>query len=97
MPVAVFITTIPWPISASCFSDLIWFDLIWFDCQEKTDLLIGQVLAYGALLKSGRGLSDEELLTLVNHFISGAKIKSYVQPIAFQFLIEMLLTVCGFV
>ena len=92
MPVAVFITTIPWPISASCFSDL-----IWFDCQEKTDLLIGQVLAYGALLKSGRGLSDEELLTLVNHFISGAKIKSYVQPIAFQFLIEMLLTVCGFV
>merc|ERR1712136_143797 len=60
---------------------------------EKTDLQIGQVLAYGALLKSGRSLSDDELLTLANHFTAGAKIKSYVQPIAFSFLIEMLLTV----
>jgi len=59
---------------------------------EKTDLLIGQLLAYGALFKSGRSLSDEELLILANHFISGSKIKSYVQPIAFPFLTEMLLT-----
>ena len=57
--------------------------------QEKVDLQIGQILAYGALLRSGR-ITDEDVILVANQFLKGSEIKKYIQPVAFGFLNDLL-------
>ncbi|KAI9561474.1 hypothetical protein GHT06_012432 [Daphnia sinensis] len=57
--------------------------------KERIDQHVGQVLAYGALLKSGRPIDKEEMLVIINQLIIGSKIKSYIQPVAYGFLEEL--------
>jgi hypothetical protein len=57
--------------------------------QERIDKHVGQVLAYGALLKSGRLTDKEEMLLVINNLIIGSKIKNYIQPVAYGFLEEL--------
>ena len=56
------------------------------------DQKIGQILAYGALLKSSR-LSEADYVLVANHFLEGCNTKNYIQPIAFGFLHELLVCV----
>lgn len=60
-----------------------------FIFKERIDQHVGQVLAYGALLKSGRLTGKEEMLLVINQLIIGSKIKSYIQPVAYGFLEEL--------
>ncbi|KZS17796.1 Myb-binding protein 1A [Daphnia magna] len=57
--------------------------------KERIDQHVGQVLAYGALLKSGRLNDKEEMLLVINQLIIGSKIKNYIQPVAYGFLEEL--------
>ena len=61
--------------------------------QEKIDLYIGQVLAYGALLKSGRQLDKEEVVLVLNSILAGGKQRTYILPIAYSFIIELVKSV----
>lgn len=60
------------------------------------DQHVGQVLAYGALVKSGRLTESEEMVLVINQLISGSKVKSYIQPVAFGFLEELFQLVSAF-
>lgn len=57
------------------------------------DQEIGQILAYAALLKSGRVSNSEETMLLANKFIAGSDIKQYTQPITFGLIEELLFIV----
>lgn len=57
--------------------------------QERIDQHVGQVLAYGALVKSGRLTDKKEMLEVVDHLIIGSKVKNYIQPVAYGFLEEL--------
>ncbi|XP_057372499.1 myb-binding protein 1A-like protein [Daphnia carinata] len=57
--------------------------------KERIDQHVGQVLAYGALLKSGRLTDKEEMHLVVDQLIIGSKIKNYIQPVAYGFLEEL--------
>jgi len=64
--------------------------------QEKVDLQIGQILAYGALLRSGR-ITDEDVILVANQFLKGSEIKKYIQPVAFGFLNDLLCDVSVYI
>lgn len=51
------------------------------------------MLAYGALLKSGRLTANDEMVLVINQLISGSKMKNYIQTVAFGFLEELCLQV----
>jgi len=54
------------------------------------DNQIGQILAYGALVKSGRLSATDDILSAVNSFFAGCKMKTYIQPIAYGFVEELI-------
>lgn len=57
--------------------------------QERVDQHVGQVLAYGSLVKSGRLSGNEEIISVVKQMLASSKMKSYIHPIAFGFLEEL--------